>query len=100
MHIKAAVLYGQNQPVKIEEVELRDPDPGEVLVRIGASGVCHSDLHRVTGAIPSPFPVVLGHEAAGVVEYVGDGVSRVAPGDRVVLSWAPFCGKCFFCLRN
>lgn len=100
MRMNAAVLYGQDQPVKVEEIALRDPDPGEVLVRIAASGVCHSDLHRVTGDIPTSFPVVLGHEAAGIVEAVGNGVKRVAPGDRIVLSWAPFCGTCFFCLHG
>ena len=100
MRMRAAVLYAYNEPPKIEEIEIRDPHAEEVLVRIEASGVCHSDLHRVTGDISTPFPVVLGHEAAGVVERVGDRVSRVKPGDRVVLSWAPFCEECYFCLRN
>lgn len=100
MRMKAAVLYEENQPVRVEEVELSGPESGEVLVRIAASGVCHSDYHRVTGDIPNPLPAILGHEAAGVVEEVGQGVTRVSPGDRVVLSWAPFCGRCFYCLRN
>ena len=100
MRMKAAVLYEENQPVRVEEVGLSGPESGEVLVRIAASGVCHSDYHRVTGDIPNPLPAILGHEAAGVVEEVGQGVTRVSPGDRVGLSWAPCCGHWFDCLRN
>ena len=100
MRMKAAVLYEEHQPVVVEEVDLRGPEDGEVLIRIAASGVCHSDYHRVTGDIPNPLPAILGHEASGVVEDIGPGVTRVAKGDRVVLSWAPFCEECFYCKRN
>ena len=94
---KAAVLNGIKETVSVEPVEVRDPRPGEVLVRIGAAGVCHSDLHVINGDIPQPIPCVLGHEGAGVVEEVGAGVTRVAPGDHVVLNWVPYCGSCWYC---
>jgi NDMA-dependent alcohol dehydrogenase len=94
---KAAVLNGVKEPVSIEPLAVRDPREGEVLVRIGASGVCHSDLHVVTGDLPMPTPCVLGHEGAGTVEAVGAGVKRVRPGDHVVLNWVPFCGACWYC---
>ena len=96
----AAVLHETNTPLRLEEVELTPPGPGEVAVRVHASGVCHSDWNAVTGATPGPLPVVLGHEGAGIVEEVGDGVRAVAPGDRVVLSWMPACGRCFYCRRG
>jgi Zn-dependent alcohol dehydrogenase len=98
--MKAAVLYEERKPVVVEDVDLRGPEEREVLVRIAASGVCHSDYHRVTGDIPNPLPAILGHEASGVVEEIGPGVTRVSKGDRVVLSWAPFCGDCFYCERD
>lgn len=98
--MRAAVLYAHNEPLRVEEVELAPPGPGEVGVRLHASGVCHSDWNTVTGATPSPLPAVLGHEGAGVVEAVGDGVASVAPGDPVVLSWLPACGRCFYCLQG
>jgi S-(hydroxymethyl)glutathione dehydrogenase/alcohol dehydrogenase len=94
---RAAVLNGVNEHVAVEPLEVRDPRPGEVLVRIGASGVCHSDLHVIGGQLPMPLPCVLGHEGAGVVEAVGSGVQKVKPGDHVVLSWVPFCGACWYC---
>lgn len=94
---KAAVLNGVNETVSVEPIEIRDPRPGEVLVRMGAAGVCHSDLHAVQGNLPMPLPCVLGHEGAGTVEAVGAGVSRVAPGDHVVLNWVPYCGSCWYC---
>ncbi|MFQ5858666.1 MAG: Zn-dependent alcohol dehydrogenase [Anaerolineae bacterium] len=98
--MKAAILWEPRTPLVIENVVLEDPRPGEVLVRIAASGVCHSDWHVVTGATAHPMPVVLGHEGAGVVETVGNGVTRVQPGDHVILNWAPDCGACFYCLRG
>lgn len=98
--MKAAVLYEPKTPFVIEDVELEEPGPGEVLIRVATSGVCHSDWHVVTGATEHPMPVVLGHEAAGVVEAVGDGVTRVELGDHVILNWAPDCGECFYCLRG
>lgn len=98
--MKAAVFYEQGSPFRVEEVELAEPRAGEVLVRVGAAGVCHSDWHLMTGATNHPLPVVPGHEGAGVVTAVGDGVTRLKPGDHVALNWAPSCGHCFYCLRD
>jgi S-(hydroxymethyl)glutathione dehydrogenase / alcohol dehydrogenase len=98
MHVTAAVLYDTKKPVVIEEVELLEPRSHEVLVRWVANGVCHSDLHVITGDYPHPLPVVLGHEAAGIVERVGPGVETVAPGDHVCSSYIPSCGKCGYCI--
>lgn len=95
--MRAAVLYDVGQPLTVEEVELDPPRQGEVLVRIAATGVCHSDLHYITGDLVMPLPVVLGHEAAGVVEAVGPGVTSVRPGDHVVVLFAPSCGRCRYC---
>jgi Zn-dependent alcohol dehydrogenase len=95
--IRAAVLTEPNQPLRVDEVDLAAPGPGEVRVRVGAAGVCHSDLHYMQGALPHPLPVVLGHEGAGTVIEVGAGVTDVAPGDRVVLLWRTSCGHCAYC---
>jgi S-(hydroxymethyl)glutathione dehydrogenase/alcohol dehydrogenase len=100
MKIKAAVYQKPHEPLTIEEVELRKPTAGEVLVRTVCSGVCHSDMHFVDGLWALPIPTVLGHEAAGVIEEVGEGVSYVKKGDRVIMSFRPFCGACYFCLRG
>ena len=100
MKIKAAVLYEPNTPFQTETLDLALPEAGEVLVRIAAAGVCHSDWHLVTGDTQHAMPVVPGHEGAGVVEAVGEGVSRIRPGDHVALNWAPNCGDCFYCLRG
>jgi S-(hydroxymethyl)glutathione dehydrogenase/alcohol dehydrogenase len=98
---RAAVLTGVEQPLEVRsDVEVQSPKAGEVKVRIVASGVCHSDLSVQNGTIPLPTPIVLGHEGAGVVEEVGDGVTRVQPGDHVVLSFVPHCGECYFCTRG
>jgi len=97
---KAAVCRGQNEPLTVEELDVEAPRAGEVLVRMGASGVCHSDLSAITGTIALPLPLVLGHEGAGVVEEVGEGVDTLAPGDHVVISWVPQCGSCFFCSKG
>jgi NDMA-dependent alcohol dehydrogenase len=97
MKAKAAVLWNLHEPWQVEEVELDPPAPGEVLVRMAAAGLCHSDEHIVTGDIPIALPAVGGHEGAGVVEAVGDGVTSVAPGDHVVMSFIPSCGRCRFC---
>src|ERR1700761_935826 len=99
MKTKAAVLYGQNEKWQIEEVELDAPHSKEVLVKLAASGLCHSDEHLVTGDIPIPFPVVGGHEGAGVVVEVGPGVVDIAVGDHVVMSFLPACGRCAYCAR-
>jgi Zn-dependent alcohol dehydrogenase len=95
---KAAVLRAFRGPHRVEEVELRDPGPGEVLVRVVAAGVCHSDVGQADGEWGFPLPVVLGHEGAGVVETVGPDVHGLDPGARVVLNLAPGCGVCRHCL--
>ncbi len=100
MRIKAALLTEVNSPFIIEELDLQEPQKGEVLIRLAASGICHSDYHLVTGATKHPMPVVAGHEGAGVVEAVGEGVTRVQLGDHVVLSWTPDCGECYYCQRG
>ena len=98
MRMRAAVLEEFGQPLVVQEVELTDPGPGEVLVRLVACGVCHTDLYTASGADPSGYaPCVLGHEGAGVVEKVGDGVTLVAPGDHVVTLFSPQCGECVHC---
>lgn len=95
--MRAAVLYQPQRPLTVEEVELAEPREGEALVRIVASGVCHSDLHVIDGTLPHPLPVVLGHEGAGVVERVGPGVTYARPGEHVILSFVPVCGRCYHC---
>ena len=100
MKIKAAVLHETDTPFRIETLDLEAAGAGEVLVRVAAAGICHSDWHLRTGATQHPLPVVAGHEGAGVVEEVGDGVDGVKPGDHVVLNWAPACGTCFYCLNG
>ena len=97
MRMKAAVLAGVNQPFVIEELELDPPGAGEALIQIAATGVCHSDLHVVSGDLSRPFPVVLGHEGAGIVQEIGEGVTAVKPGDHVILTYLPACGKCRWC---
>lgn len=96
--MKAAVMYGVNQPLVIEDIQIDDPQANEVLVRTSASGVCHSDLHFMEGSYPCPTPGVLGHESAGVVEKVGSAVSKVKPGDRVVVAFVTSCGACDNCV--
>ena len=93
----AAILRAFDEPLVIEEIALDDPGPGEVVVRLAATGVCHSDQHMLGGEFKTPLPAVLGHEGAGVVEAIGQGVRGVAPGDHVVLAWIPSCGRCRFC---
>ncbi len=94
------MLHQYGDPLIIEDVTLSELRSDQVRVRIAASGVCHSDLSIQNGSIPFPLPAVLGHEGAGVVEEVGDAVTRVAPGDHVVLCWVPPCRSCYYCLRN
>lgn len=98
MKIKAAVLYQPNTPLVVETVDLDEPTDGEVLVRIAAAGVCYSDYHVMKGEWTIPLPIVLGHEAAGVVEKVGAEVTRVAPGDHVILNFRANCGTCRHCV--
>ncbi len=97
MRTTAAVLYDVNKPYALETVELDPPTRGEVLVKVRAAGVCRSDLHFQKGEAPIALPAVLGHEGAGVVEQVGEGVTAVKPGDRVILSFVPNCGRCPSC---
>ncbi len=96
--MKAAVLVEPNEPLRVEEVVLDPPKAHEVRVRIAAAGVCRSDLHYMRGHAVIPKPAVLGHEGSAVVEEIGEGVTRVAPGDRVILSFVPYCGHCSACL--
>ncbi len=97
MQTKAAILWEINQPWSVEDVELDAPGPGEVRVKLAASGMCHSDEHLVTGDLPFELPIIGGHEGAGVVEEVGEGVSWLTPGDHVVFGFIPSCGRCPSC---
>ncbi|WP_455351134.1 Zn-dependent alcohol dehydrogenase [Streptomyces sp. SYSU K217416] len=94
------VVYDGKQPQVVDDLEIRDPGPGEVLVEVAAAGLCHSDLSVIDGTIPFPVPVVLGHEGAGVVAAVGPGVTHVVPGDHVSLSTLANCGACAQCDRG
>lgn len=98
--MRAAVLRESGTPLSIEDVELLPPGRGEILVDVEAAGVCHSDLHYMRGELSCPLPAVLGHEGAGRVAAVGEGVTSVAPGDRVALMWRPNCGSCPPCRRG
>ena len=100
MEMRAAVLHEVGKPLQIERVHIADLGPRDVLVRLGASGLCHTDLEVIQGSLAYPLPIVLGHEGAGVVEAVGEDVTRVNVGDRVVCSWNPHCGHCFYCERD
>src|ERR687889_2270330 len=98
MQIRAAVLEEFAKPLVVQDVELQGPKPGEVLVRLAACGVCHTDLYSASGADPSGYaPTVLGHEGAGVVEEVGDGVTSLQPGDHVITLFSPQCRECLHC---
>ncbi|SDN02160.1 S-(hydroxymethyl)mycothiol dehydrogenase [Actinacidiphila guanduensis] len=98
--VSGVVARGKGRPVGIETIVVPDPGPGEAVVRVQACGVCHTDLHYREGGITDDFPFLLGHEAAGVVESVGEGVTEVAPGDFVVLNWRAVCGQCRACRRG
>ena len=98
--MKAALLRQVNQPLEIEEVQIDKPGPREVLIRTGATGVCHSDLHFVEGKYTTPMPIILGHEASGTVEAVGSQVTYLRPGDRVITCLSVFCGHCERCLSG
>ncbi|GGT75790.1 Zn-dependent alcohol dehydrogenase [Streptomyces lateritius] len=95
--IRAAILPAVGSPLEIADIELPEPGPGQVRIRLAAAGVCHSDLSLSNGTMRVPVPAVLGHEGAGTVLSVGEGVTHVAPGDAVVLNWAPSCGTCHPC---
>jgi len=98
--VRAAVVHEVGAPFVVEEIELAPTGPRDVRVRMAASGVCHSDLSVQNGSLPFMFPTVLGHEGAGVVVEVGEAVTRVAPGDHVVLTWMPACRRCYWCLAG
>ncbi|MPZ27222.1 MAG: zinc-binding dehydrogenase [Micromonosporaceae bacterium] len=98
--VPAAVLRTAGGPLQVEEVVLPEPGPGQVRVRMAATGVCHSDLSLANGTMVQPLPAVLGHEGAGRVAAVGEGVAGLAPGDPVVLNWAPACRACWWCTHG
>ena len=98
--VKGVVAKSKGDPVAIEMIEVPNPGPGEVLIDVKACGVCHTDLHYREGAINDEFPFLLGHEAAGIVEEVGEGVSDLNPGDFVILNWRAVCGHCRSCRRG
>ncbi len=100
MRIKAAILREVNRPLTVEDVEIDEPGPHEVLVQSVASGVCHSDLHCLHGALPTRMPAILGHEPAGVVEAAGNEVTTVKPGDHVIACTSIYCGDCVQCLSG
>ncbi|MGP3999073.1 S-(hydroxymethyl)mycothiol dehydrogenase [Streptomyces sp. 8N706] len=99
-HVRGVVAPGKGEPVRVETILVPDPGPGEAVVKVQACGVCHTDLHYREGGINDEFPFLLGHEAAGVVESVGQGVTDVAPGDFVILNWRAVCGECRACRRG
>lgn len=98
--VRAAVLFAPGESMHLVDLELPEPGPGQVRVRIAATGVCHSDLSLARGTLRQAMPVVLGHESAGTVVSVGEGVTSTSEGDRVVLCWAPPCGQCWFCRQG
>jgi len=99
--MKAAVFYECNAPLIVEEIQIDAPKRTKVLVKIAASGVCHSDLSHLNGTLPLPAPpAVLGHEGAGIVEEVGADVTGIKPGDHVILSWRSPCGRCRYCVTG
>lgn len=108
MRIKAAILYQQglprpyadSTPLVVEEVELDPPGPGEILIEVAAAGLCHSDLSTIENQRPRPLPIVIGHEGAGIVREVGQGITDLKPGDHVITVFAPSCGNCRYCVRG
>src|ERR1700742_5153922 len=98
--VKAVIARAKGAPVELVTINVPDPGPGEAVVRVQACGVCHTDLHYREGGINDEFPFLLGHEASGVVEAVGPGVTEVAPGDFVILNWRAVCGNCRACNRG
>jgi S-(hydroxymethyl)mycothiol dehydrogenase len=99
-HVPGVVARTKDEPVRVETIVVPDPGPGEAVVKVQACGVCHTDLHYRAGGINDDFPFLLGHEAAGIVEQVGPGVTDVAPGDFVILNWRAVCGRCRACRRG
>ncbi|TAM92813.1 MAG: S-(hydroxymethyl)mycothiol dehydrogenase [Jatrophihabitans sp.] len=99
-HVRGVIARSAGAPVEMATIAIPDPGPGEAVVQVQACGVCHTDLHYREGGITDAFPFLLGHEAAGIVESVGDGVTTVAPGDYVILNWRAVCGQCRACRRG
>lgn len=99
-HVRGVVARAKGVPVAVETIVVPDPGPGEAVVNVQACGVCHTDLHYRDGGINDDFPFLLGHEAAGVVESVGEGVTDVEPGDFVILNWRAVCGHCRACKKG
>src|SRR5919109_168338 len=100
LRYRAAVLHLAHSPLEIETIAAAPMAPLDVLVRVRAAGLCHTDLEVITGSLRYPMPIVLGHEAAGIVEEVGPDARGISAGDHVVLSWNPHCGHCFYCERD
>ena len=100
MKFRAAVLNQVGEPLTLDTLDMAPLQPGDVLVKVRASGLCHTDLEVIQGSLAYPLPIVLGHEGAGVVEAVGSAVTAVKPGDHVICSWNPHCGHCFYCERD
>ena len=100
MKTRAGLFRAVGEPLEVVEIDLAEPGPDDVVVRMAAVGICGTDLHQVKGEFQRPTPMVLGHEGAGVVEHVGDAVESLRVGDEVVLSWAPSCGRCADCARG
>src|SRR5471032_359751 len=100
LQYRAAVLHAAQTPLSVETVTAASLKPTDVLVRIRAAGLCHTDLEVIGGSLRYPLPMILGHEAAGIVEEVGSAVDDIKTGDHVILSWNPHCGHCFYCDRD
>ena len=98
--VKAVIARSKDAEVELVDIVVPDPGPGEAVVKVESCGVCHTDLHYRQGGMNDEFPFLLGHEAAGVVEAVGPGVTEVAPGDFVILNWRAVCGQCRACLKG
>jgi len=97
--VQAVISRAKDAPVELVTITVPDPGPGEAVVKVMACGVCHTDLHYVKGGIGEDYPYLLGHEAAGIVESVGEGVRDLEPGDYVILNWRAVCGTCRACRR-
>lgn len=98
--MKAAVCYAPGEPLVIEDIDIDPPQHGEVKIRLAATAICHSDVHAIRGEWSQEFPIVAGHESAGIVEEVGEGVTLVRPGERVIVSLLRSCGRCFYCMMG
>src|SRR6266508_4873616 len=98
--MRAAVYVEQNKPLEVEELESLPPGPSDVVVQVAASGVCHSDVSVTDGTLPLPPPSILGHEGAGTVDWIGDEVSGLKQGDRIIATFVPACGDCWYCLHD